>query len=74
MVRRVIFMLTRSGFANLASVYMPCANPSQIVRNFFVNPFRMSNRKQGPVRNRFAEEKAEDLEELLSELEIVTCS
>merc|ERR1711924_125489 len=35
---------------------------------------RMSKGKQDPVRNRFAEEKAEDLEELLSELERATCS
>ena len=30
--------------------------------------------KQGPVRKRFADEKGEELEELLAELERVTCS
>ena len=34
----------------------------------------MSYGKQGPVRSRFAEEKAGELEELAAQLERITCS
>ena len=77
MIRRVVFILTGSlpGFVTQANVYnidyMPA---SQKVRNFAVNHFRMSYGKQSLVRKRFTEAKTEDLEELLAEMEKVTCS
>ena len=79
-IRRVVFILTGSlpGFVTQANVYiidyidyMPA---SQKVRNFAVNHFRMSYGKQSLVRKRFTEAKTEDLEELLAEMEKVTCS